>query len=134
MTSIHIFWCEKTFYKMAVPWISSPQYYLFSVKSVNQLYFAHKKLNVISLNFKHYIFFLPFLSSKTSTSKSSKEVGPKKGSTSPKLPSYRGMADNCRFEGETVRHFNAGKLAVFEMRAPNCRKDEIQVNIISKYY
>ena len=74
-----------------------------------------------------------FLSSKTSTSKSSKEVGPKKGSTSPKLPSYRGMADNCRFEGETVRHFNAGKLAVFEMRAPNCRKDEIQVNIISKY-
>ena len=43
------------------------------------------------------------------------------------------MADNCRFEGETVRHFNAGKLAVFEMRAPNCRKDEIQVNIISKY-
>ena len=46
--------------------------------------------------------------------------------------SYRGMADNCRFEGETVRHFNAGKLAVFEMRAPNCRKDDIQVNIISK--
>ena len=66
-----------------------------------------------------------------STSKTSKD-GSKKGSTSPKLPSYRGMADNCRFEGETVRHFYAGKLAVFEMRAPNCRKDDIQVNIISE--
>ena len=68
-----------------------------------------------------------------STSKTSKD-GSKKGSTSPKLPSYRGMADNCRFEGETVRHFYAGKLAVFEMRAPNCRKDDIQVNIISEFY
>ena len=56
---------------------------------------------------------------------------PKKGSTSPKLPSYRGMADNCRFEGETVRHFNAGKLAVFELKAPNNRKDDVHVNIIS---
>ena len=44
------------------------------------------------------------------------------------------MADKCRFEGETVRHFNAGKLAVFELRAPNHRKDEIQVNIISKNF
>lgn len=73
--------------------------------------------------------------SKSSFSKSSsaKEASSKKGSTSPKLPSYRGMADKCRFEGETVRHFNAGKLAVFELRAPNNRRDDIQVNIISKF-
>ena len=63
--------------------------------------------------------------------KSDKGGHPKKGSTSPKLPSYRGMADNCRFEGETVRHFNAGKLAVFELKAPNNRKDDVHVNIIS---
>ena len=76
--------------------------------------------------------------SEKSSSSSSKKVStksdkapPKKGSTSPKLPSYRGMADNCRFEGETVRHFNAGKLAVFELRAPNNRKDDVHVNIIS---
>ena len=43
------------------------------------------------------------------------------------------MADKCRFEGETVRHFNAGKLAVFELRAEKSRKDDIQVNIISKF-
>ena len=63
--------------------------------------------------------------------KSDKGGHPKKGSTSPKLPSYRGMADNCRFEGETVRHFNAGKLAVFELKAPNSRRDDVHVNIIS---
>jgi hypothetical protein len=71
---------------------------------------------------------------KTSSANKSIKEGAKKGSTSPKLPSYRGMADKCRFEGETVRHFNAGKLAVFELKAPNHRRDEIQVNIISKYY
>jgi len=60
----------------------------------------------------------------------SKEVA-KKGSTSPKLPSYRGMADKCRFEGETVRHFNAGKLAVFELKAEKVNKTDVGVNIIS---
>ena len=30
-----------------------------------------------------------------------------------------------------MRHFNAGKLAVFELKAPNNRKDDVHVNIIS---
>ena len=71
------------------------------------------------------------MSSKKERGSSKSDKAPKKGSTSPKLPSYRGMADNCRFEGETVRHFNAGKLAVFELKAPNNRKDDVHVNIIS---
>ena len=45
-----------------------------------------------------------------------KSLALNKGSTSPKLPSYRGTAEKCKFEGETVRHFNAGKLAIFELR------------------
>ena len=45
-----------------------------------------------------------------------KSLALNKGSTSPKLPSYRGTAEKCKCEGETVRHFNAGKLAIFELR------------------
>ena len=53
------------------------------------------------------------------------------GSTSPKLSSYRGTADKCKFEGDTVRHFNAGKLATFEVKAPGYKKEDVEVNIIS---
>ena len=42
------------------------------------------------------------------------------------------MADKCRFEGETVRHFNAGKPATFELFAPGAKKGDVDVNIISK--
>ena len=56
---------------------------------------------------------------------------PKKGSTSPKLQSYRGTAERCKFEGETVRHFNAGKLAVFELKAPGHKREDVAVSIIS---
>ena len=56
----------------------------------------------------------------------------KKGSASPKLKSYRGTADKCKFEGETVRHFNAGKLAVFELKAPGHKREDVEVSIISK--
>jgi len=55
----------------------------------------------------------------------------KKGSASPKLKSYRGTADKCKFEGETVRHFNAGKLAVFELKAPGHKREDVEVSIIS---
>ena len=55
----------------------------------------------------------------------------KKGSQSPKLQSYRGTAEKCKFEGETVRHFNAGKLAIFELKAPGHKREEIEVSIIS---
>ena len=48
------------------------------------------------------------------------------------LDSYRGTAEKCKFEGDTVRHFNAGKLATFELRAPGYTAKDIQVNIISK--
>ena len=60
----------------------------------------------------------------------------KKGSASPKLKSYRGTADKCKFEGETVRHFNAGKLAVFELKAPGHKREDVEVSIISRnlYY
>ena len=45
------------------------------------------------------------------------------------------MADKCRFEGETVRHFNAGKLAVFELvLAEKVNKTDVGVNIISKFF
>ena len=44
------------------------------------------------------------------------------------------MAAKCRFEGETVRHFNAGKLAVFELRAEKVNKTDVGVNIISKCF
>ena len=70
---------------------------------------------------------------KISASEASGKSAPLKGSTSPKLPSYRGTADKCKFEGETVRHFNAGKLAIFELRAPGHKREDIQVNIISKF-
>ena len=52
---------------------------------------------------------------------------------SPKLSSYRGTADKCRFEGDAVRHFNAGKLATFELRAPGHKKEDVEVNIISEF-
>ena len=52
--------------------------------------------------------------------------------TSPKLSSYKGTADKCKFVGETVRHFNAGKPATFEMFAPGAKKTDVEVNIISK--
>ena len=55
----------------------------------------------------------------------------KKGSSSPKLQSYRGTAEKCKFEGETVRHFNAGKLAVFELKAPGHKREDVEVSIIS---
>ena len=57
----------------------------------------------------------------------------KKGSTSPKLKSYRGTAEKCKFEGETVRHFNAGKLAVFELKAPGHKREDVEVSIISMF-
>ena len=47
--------------------------------------------------------------------------------------SYRGTAEKCKFEGETVRHFNAGKLATFELRAPGHTAKDITVNIISEF-
>ncbi len=56
-----------------------------------------------------------------------------KEATSPKLNSYRGTADKCLFEGETVRHFNAGKLATFQLRAPGRKREDVEVNIISEY-
>merc|ERR1719397_2179062 len=50
---------------------------------------------------------------------------------SPKLPSYKGTAEKCKFVGETVRHFNAGKPATFELFAPGHKKGDVDVNIIS---
>jgi hypothetical protein len=35
--------------------------------------------------------------------------------------------------GETVRHFNAGKPATFELFAPGAKKPDIAVNIISEF-
>ena len=52
---------------------------------------------------------------------------------SPKLSSYKGTAEKCKFVGETVRHFNAGKPATFELFAPGARKGDVAVNIISKF-
>ena len=51
---------------------------------------------------------------------------------SPKLSSYKGTAEKCKFVGETVRHFNAGKHATFELFAPGAKKGDVAVNIISK--
>ena len=56
------------------------------------------------------------------------------GSASPKLSSYKGTAEKCKFVGETVRHFNAGKPATFELFAPGAKKGDVDVNIISKSY
>jgi len=53
------------------------------------------------------------------------------GPPSPKLPSYKGTADKCKFVGETVRHFNAGKPATFELFAPGAKKGDVDVSIIS---
>ena len=44
----------------------------------------------------------------------------------------QGTADKCKFVGETVRHFNAGKVASFELFAPGTKKTDVNVNIISK--
>ena len=46
--------------------------------------------------------------------------------------SYKGTAEKCKFVGETVRHFNAGKPATFELFAPGAKKGDVDVNIISK--
>ena len=54
------------------------------------------------------------------------------GPGSPKLSSYKGTATKCKFVGETVRHFNAGKPATFELFAPGSKKGDVDVNIISK--
>lgn len=56
------------------------------------------------------------------------------GPGSPKLSSYKGTATKCKFVGETVRHFNAGKPATFELFAPGSKKGDVDVNIISKPY
>ena len=56
------------------------------------------------------------------------------GPGSPKLSSYKGTAEKCKFVGETVRHFNAGKPATFELFAPGSKKGDVDVNIISKPY
>lgn len=91
-----------------------------SLGSSNQSKMVEHKQNTLSV---------PGGSSKgTSTS----NAGLDAGSTSPKLNSYRGTADKCKFLGETVRHFNAGKLATFELKAPGHKKEDIEVNIISK--
>ena len=68
-------------------------------------------------------------SSSTSAS-ASKSLGPP---ASPKLSSYKGTAEKCKFVGETVRHFNAGKPATFELFAPGAKKGDVDVNIISEY-
>ena len=75
-----------------------------------------------------------FKSSQNSSShqRSVQESQPK-GLASPKLTSYKGTADKCKFVGETVRHFNAGKPATFELFAPGAKKTDVDVNIISKY-
>ena len=54
--------------------------------------------------------------------------------SSPKLSSYKGTAEKCKFVGETVRHFNAGKPATFELFAPGAKKGDVDVNIISEYH
>ena len=64
------------------------------------------------------------------TVESSSSYGP----GSPKLSSYKGTAEKCKFVGETVRHFNAGKPATFELFAPGSKKGDVDVNIISKPY
>ena len=69
---------------------------------------------------------------KTASLDTGKSVG--MGPPSPKLSSYKGTADKCKFVGDTVRHFNAGKLATFELFAPGAKKGDGDVNIISKLY
>ena len=66
-------------------------------------------------------------------SQQQKSIQDSKGLASPKLPSYKGTAEKCKFVGETVRHFNAGKPATFEMFAPGAKKGDVEVNIISKF-
>ena len=68
----------------------------------------------------------------SSLSSSQKTVQESYGPGSPKLPSYKGTAEKCKFVGETVRHFNAGKPATFELFAPGSKKGDVDVNIISK--
>jgi len=72
-----------------------------------------------------------FKSSQNSFSKSQES---KAMTVGPALTSYKGTAEKCKFVGETVRHFNAGKLATFEMFAPGTKKAEVDVNIISKFF
>ena len=67
------------------------------------------------------------------TSSLSAPKAPPPAPPSPKLPSYKGTADKCKFVGDTVRHFNAGKPATFEMFAPGAKKTDVEVNIISEF-
>ena len=69
-------------------------------------------------------------SSSSASVSGSKSFGP----GSPKLSSYKGTAEKCKFVGETVRHFNAGKPATFELFAPGAKKGDVDVNIISEYH
>ena len=74
------------------------------------------------------------LSSSRAVQESSQVSGSKSlGPSSPKLSSYKGTAEKCKFVGETVRHFNAGKPATFELFAPGAKKGDVDVNIISEY-
>ncbi|XP_040581281.1 uncharacterized protein [Lepeophtheirus salmonis] len=50
---------------------------------------------------------------------------------SPRLNSYRGMAEKCSFDDEVIKNFKAGKPASFILKAPGHKKDEVEVNIIS---
>merc|ERR1719295_1116091 len=68
---------------------------------------------------------------KSSSGSSLSPPKPAPAPPSPKLPSYKGTADKCKFVGDTVRHFNAGKPATFEMFAPGAKKSDVEVNIIS---
>ena len=73
------------------------------------------------------------LSSSRAVQESSQVSGSKSfGPSSPKLSSYKGTAEKCKFVGETVRHFNAGKPATFELFAPGAKKGDVDVNIISE--
>lgn len=78
-----------------------------------------------------------FKSSQQSSSRAIQESSQVSGSksfgpSSPKLSSYKGTAEKCKFVGETVRHFNAGKPATFELFAPGAKKGDVDVNIISE--
>ena len=76
------------------------------------------------------------LSSSRAVQESSQQSSVSKnfGPSSPKLSSYKGTAEKCKFVGETVRHFNAGKPATFELFAPGAKKGDVDVNIISEYH
>eukprot|EP00096_Caligus_rogercresseyi_P015922 TRINITY_DN841_c0_g1_i2.p1 TRINITY_DN841_c0_g1~~TRINITY_DN841_c0_g1_i2.p1 ORF type:complete len:1301 (+),score=355.07 TRINITY_DN841_c0_g1_i2:98-4000(+) len=53
------------------------------------------------------------------------------GTQSPRLNTFRGMADKCSFEEDALKHFKAGKPASFSLKAPGYKKEDIGVSIIS---